>query len=61
MKKTYINPEMEVIKINAPQIMAGSPGFGGEFGGGTPESREFEDLEDFQNLLNGDLNTLLGM
>ena len=52
---------MEVIKINAPQIMAGSPGFGGEFGGGTPESREFEDLEDFQNLLNGDLNTLLGM
>ena len=24
-KKQYVNPSMEVIEINAPQIMAGSP------------------------------------
>jgi hypothetical protein len=30
MKKTYINPAMEVIKIaNQTQMMAGSPGVGG--------------------------------
>ena len=26
MKKTYINPEIEVIKIQALQMLAGSPG-----------------------------------
>lgn len=25
MKKIYLNPEIEVIKIETPQIMAGSP------------------------------------
>lgn len=24
-KKQYVNPSMEVVEINAPQIMAGSP------------------------------------
>ena len=24
-KKEYVNPSMEVVEINAPQIMAGSP------------------------------------
>ena len=48
MKKTYINPEMEVVKIAAKvQIMAGSPELGGEFGGGTPEGREYEEFADF--------------
>ena len=34
MKKKYINPSMEVVKVDAPQIMAGSPGKGGVYGGG---------------------------
>ncbi len=45
MKKQYINPEMEVIKVESPQILAGSPGLGGEFGGGSVLGREFDDFE----------------
>ena len=30
MKKTYIAPSMEVVKIQTAQLMAGSPGYGGE-------------------------------
>ena len=26
MKKTYINPEMEIVKIQTTQMLAGSPG-----------------------------------
>ena len=38
MKKTYKNPEIEVVKIaSKSQMLAGSPGLGGEYGGGTPE------------------------
>ena len=38
MKKTYKNPEIEVIKIaNKSQMLAGSPGIGCEYEGGTPE------------------------
>lgn len=43
MKKTYKNPEIEVIKVaSKSQMLAGSPGIGGEYGGGTPEVREDE-------------------
>ena len=44
MKKTYMNPEMEVVVIKAEQqLLAGSPGLGGEYGGGgilAPETPE---------------------
>jgi hypothetical protein len=46
MKKTYINPEMQVIKIEGRQLMAGSPGLGGQYTGGTPESRWFDDEDE---------------
>ena len=29
MKKTYINPTLTVVKMQAARIMAGSPGYGG--------------------------------
>ncbi|MBQ8657348.1 MAG: hypothetical protein IJ527_09930 [Prevotella sp.] len=40
MKKQYINPEIEVVNIETHALMAGSPGAGGEFGGGGVLSRE---------------------
>ncbi len=44
MKKTYISPSMEVIKIaSQTQMMAGSPGLGGNYGGGEVLSREYDD------------------
>ncbi|MBR1545799.1 MAG: hypothetical protein IJ633_03235 [Prevotella sp.] len=53
MKKTYINPEMEIIKIQTPQILAGSdPSLGGDLGGGDPIlSREGDDMDDLLDLL----------
>ena len=38
MKKTYINPELEVVKIQTMQMLAASdPDLGGgDFGGGDP-------------------------
>ena len=30
MKKTYITPEVEVVKVGAVNILASSPGFSGE-------------------------------
>ena len=49
MKKTYITPEMETIKIENPAILAGSdPVFGGG-SSGQGDSRMFEDLEDLGN------------
>ena len=50
MKKQYINPEMEIINVEAPQIMAGSPILGyGESLIDTKDaqSQELRDLEDF--------------
>lgn len=29
MKKTYINPNINIVIIQASQILAGSPGYGG--------------------------------
>ena len=34
MKKTYINPEMEIMQIQAPVIMAGSAARFDDLGGG---------------------------
>ncbi|MBQ8656069.1 MAG: hypothetical protein IJ527_03300 [Prevotella sp.] len=44
MKKQYINPTMHVVVMKMEQsLMAGSPGLGGEYGGGlTPTSRELD-------------------
>ena len=42
MKKKYINPAMEIVKIETQQVIAGSPGLGGEYGGGSVLSREFD-------------------
>ena len=46
MKKTYIHPQMEIVKITSKSLMlAGSPGIGGSYSGGDILSRE----EDFDN------------
>ena len=45
-KKQYINPSMEVIEINAPQIMAGSPQLGGEYEGGDPVYSRESDFDE---------------
>ncbi|MBQ8153925.1 MAG: hypothetical protein IJ069_09655 [Prevotella sp.] len=42
MKKKYINPSMEVVKVDAPQIMAGSPGKGGGYSGGSVLGHEYD-------------------
>ncbi len=46
MKKKYINPAMEIVKIETQQVIAGSPDLGGEYNGGIPESRFFDYDED---------------
>ena len=50
MKKTYINPEMEIVKIETQQLIATSgPGVGGQYGGGTPEGRLMDDFDDLMD------------
>ena len=56
MKKTYITPLTEVVKVNAGQIICSSPvesisgltgvAKGGEFGGGVSDSKDFEDYDE---------------
>jgi len=49
MKKTYINPSMEVVEIKTQQLLAGSINtLGGDYNGGGIQSREleFEDIDD---------------
>ena len=49
MKKTYINPEMNIVKIETQQMIAMSGGFGsGTKDGGDAASREifFLDMEE---------------
>lgn len=37
MKKTYLNPELEIVKIQTMQMLAASdPLLGGDFGGSDP-------------------------
>ena len=46
MKKTYINPEMQVMKIEVSTMLAASPGYGGSTdateGNAARELLEFE-------------------
>ena len=47
MKKTYINPDMEVIKVTTGQIMAGSPSVDIDSSlvdPGSADGRELEEL-----------------
>ncbi len=49
MKKTYMNPSMEVVEIKDQQLLAGSINtLGGDYNGGGIQSREleFEDIDD---------------
>lgn len=51
MKKTYINPELEVVKMKMNQhLLDGSPQLGGEYDhehDGDPIGREFDFDSDF--------------
>ena len=58
MKKTYINPEMEIVEIQTPQILAGLPELGGNYNGTDPILSRDLDLDDDPNNL---INQLLGM
>ena len=53
MKKTYINPVMNVVKIETQMMLAASKttlGFGsGTQDGGAACSREFEDFDDCED------------
>ncbi len=54
MKKQYINPEMEIVEVASPQILAGSITV--DFGTGTidpssAESIEFNDLSDMNDIM----------
>ncbi|MBR1505785.1 MAG: hypothetical protein IJ614_06730 [Prevotella sp.] len=47
MKKTYMIPVMEIVKIQTQQMMASSPMLGGNYGGGlvlAPEQPAFDDI-----------------
>ncbi|MBQ9676961.1 MAG: hypothetical protein IJV44_02360 [Prevotella sp.] len=50
MKKTYINPEMEIVKLETQQLIASSvPLNPDEVNGGL--SREYDDIDDLLDLL----------
>ncbi len=50
MKKTYINPNMKVVELKRQKLLSASnPKLGGEYGGGTVLSRDFDDFEDFDD------------
>jgi len=42
MKKEYINPVLEVVKIEYNHFLASSPELGGEYGGGQVLSPSFD-------------------
>jgi hypothetical protein len=42
MKKKYIIPQLQVVKIATQQMLASSPGIGGNYGGGTVYSPGME-------------------
>jgi hypothetical protein len=41
MKKTYMIPTMQVVKIQTAQMLAGSPQLNGTYEGGTVLSRQY--------------------
>ncbi len=46
MKKEYIAPVLEVVVIETPKMMSGSPGKGGDYNGGqvlAPEMTSFDE------------------
>lgn len=46
MKKKFLKPTMDIVKIETPQVMAGSPGLGGNWDSGKPVlGREADDFE----------------
>ena len=45
-KKEYVNPSMEVVKLKAPQLLAGSPTVEGEYSSGNPIYSRQYDYED---------------
>ena len=47
MKKKYFSPELQVVKIATQQMLASSPGLGGNYGGGEVLSREYDDDMDW--------------
>jgi len=49
MKKTYKNPEMEVVKIETQQMLAASDqvGIGNDYNGGTIQARQLDGFEGF--------------
>ena len=48
MKKIYESPAIQVVKLELQQIMTASEsvGMGGSYGGGTIESRDYDDWDD---------------
>lgn len=54
MKKKFLKPTMDIVKIETPQVMAGSPGLGGNWDSSKPVlGREADDFEnDLDILLN---------
>ena len=51
MKKTYMIPTLQVVKIQTTQILAGSPGLTGTYSGGQVLSRGagFSDSDDWED------------
>jgi hypothetical protein len=46
MKKIYVSPEVEVVKLQTMAMMVSSPEVEGEYNGETVEGSEFFDEED---------------
>jgi hypothetical protein len=46
MKKKYIIPQLQVVKIATQQMLASSPGLGGNYGNGDPVYSPGLDLDD---------------
>ena len=51
MKKTYMIPTLQVVKIQPSRILAGSPELTGTYGGGQILSRDasFSDSDDWED------------
>ena len=49
MKKDYIAPALEIVFLEMPQIMSGSPDLGGDYGSGDPVLAPDLGVPDFEN------------